>query len=718
MIHTEPPAYLNSSLPIRERVRDLIARMTLDEKISQMRNAASAIPRLPGPDGRGIPAYDYWSEALHGVARNGRATIFPQAIGMAATWDPELVHRVATAISDEGRAKYHAALRKNGETLIYQGLTFWSPNVNIFRDPRWGRGQETWGEDPFLTGAMGAAFVRGLQGDDSRYMKTAACAKHYAVHSGPEKDRHTFDAIVSRRDLYATYLPAFKQLVIEAQVEAVMGAYNRVLGEPCNASQLLLEDILRGEWGFEGHVVSDCGALTDIHNHHHTTQDGAESAALALTRGCDIGCDCVFYDHLQEALERGLVSENDIDRALERTLGTRFKLGMFDPDEMVPYASIPMSVVGSDQHRRLARETAAKSIVLLKNRNHILPIKDDIRSLCVVGPNAASIDVLLGNYNGISYTFSTLLEGIVRNAPEGIKLEYRQGCTLTTPTHNPVDWSIYEAANSDVTIACMGISPLLEGEEGDASLSDQNGDRANISLPANQVDYIKQMAAMGAKIVLVLTGGSPITLGELEDMVEAVVFVWYPGQEGGQAVADVLFGQAAPSGKLPITFPKSVDQLPPFENYDMAGRTYRYADWEPLYPFGFGLSYTQFAYSGLNLNQNTIQAGEPLCASLSVTNIGDRDAEEVAQVYVSDLEASVIVPLHSLVAFQRVALHPGESRVLTFTITPDMMKLFDDDGQQKLEPGAFRLTIGGCSPGQRGLDLGAPAPVSAEFIVL
>lgn len=705
------PSYLDPTLPMTERIQDLLSRMTLQEKISQMRNAASAIPRL------GIPAYDFWSEGLHGVARNGRATVFPQAIGMAATWDPDLVHKIGDAISDEARAKHHEAMRKYGQSLIYQGLTFWSPNVNIFRDPRWGRGQETWGEDPFLTGEMGAAFVRGMQGDDPKYMKTAACAKHYAVHSGPEKDRHTFNAIVTRRDLYATYLPAFKKLVQEARVEAVMGAYNRTLDEPCNASKLLLDDILRGEWGFDGHVVSDCGALSDIHHTHHYTQNGAESAALALHRGCDIGCDCVYYDHMQEALDQGLVTEADIDRALSRTLATRFKLGMFDPAEMVPYASIPMSVVGCERHRQLAYEAAVKSVVLLKNRNNILPISDNVRTLAVVGPNAGNVDVLLGNYNGMNDSLTTLIEGITSRAPEGIKIEYRQGCTLTAAGNNPVDWSVHGAASSDLTIACMGISPLLEGEEGDASLSDENGDRRDITLPAVQVEYVKKMVIAGAKVVLVLTAGSPIALGELADMVEAIVYVWYPGQEGGKAVADVLFGNVAPSGKLPLTFPKSIDQLPPFEDYNMAGHTYRYAKWEPLFPFGFGLSYTQFAYSNLALAKKDIHAGDSLSVTVNVTNTGQVDADEVVQVYLTDLETSVEAPITNLVAFQRVSLAAGECKEIDFTITPEMMMLFDDDGKQILEPGAFRLSIGGCSPSQRGAALGASEPAGVTFTV-
>jgi beta-glucosidase len=683
--------------------------MTLEEKISQMVYDAPAIERLD------VPEYNWWNECLHGVGRAGIATVFPQAIGLAATWDTDLVYRIAAAISDEARAKHHDALRK-GIHKQYFGLTFWSPNINIFRDPRWGRGQETWGEDPFLTGEMGAAFVRGLQGDHPKYMKAAACAKHYAVHSGPEKDRHTFNAVVSKRDLYATYLPAFKKLVTEAKVEAVMGAYNRLLGEPCCASKLLLVDILRGQWGFQGHVVSDCGALNDIHANHKVTQDAAESAALALKAGCDIDCGAT-YAYLGKAVERGLITEADIDRSLVRTLTTRFKLGMFDPPSEVPYASIPMRVVGCEAHRQLTYEAAVKSVVLLKNQDNILPIRDTARSIFVTGPCAANVDVLLGNYYGISDILTTLLEGIVRAVPEGVKVEYRPGCALTQPTACSLNWAVYEAASSDLTIACMGTSPLMEGEQGASILSAQDGDRSDITLPDVQVAYIKEIAAKGTKIVLVLTGGSPIALGELADLVQAVVFVWYPGQEGGKAVADVLFGQAAPSGKLPLTFPKSLDDLPSFEDYNMTGRTYRYSTAEPLYPFGFGLSYTQFAYSGLTLAKETVKAGEALPVRFTLTNTGQVEAEEVVQVYLSDLEASVPVPIHSLIGFQRVRLAPGESKSIEFTISPEMMMLFDDDGKQKLEPGQFRLTVGGCSPDVRGVAMGAPEPVSGVFAV-
>ncbi len=703
-------AYLDTSRSIPERVQDLLSRLTLPEKIGQMCHPAEAIPRL------NMPAYNFWGEALHGVARNGRATVFPQAIGMAATWDPALVQKIASAIGDEARAKYHEALRRNGSTGIYQGITMWSPNINIFRDPRWGRGQETWGEDPVLTGEMGAAFVRGLQGDHPKYLKAAACAKHFAVHSGPERLRHVFDAKVSPRDLNATYLPAFEKLVTEAHVEAVMGAYNRLNDEPCCGSQFLLVNTLRDNWDFQGHVVSDCGALADFHLHHRVTADVVESAALALKAGCDMSC-IGAYDHLGEAIERGLITEADIDRSLARTLATRFKLGMFDPPADVPYAAIPLSVVNSPAHRQLAYEAAVKSIVLLKNKDNILPINKKTRKVMLVGPNAASIDVLLGNYFGLNDTLTTLMQGIVARVPEGVGLEYRSACPLSQPSELK-DWSLVEAPNADITIACMGLSPLLEGEEGDASMSDAGGDRTEITLPPVQVEYLTKIAHNGAKVVLVLTGGSPIALGDIEDLMYAIVYVWYPGQEGGKAVADVLFGDIAPSGKLPLTFPQSVEQLPPFENYDMTGRTYRYATYEPLYPFGFGLSYTRFTYSDLRLDATTIHAGEALPLRVKLTNTGSVEAEEVAQIYISDLTASTAVPLCSLIGFQRVHLNPGDSATLSFTVTPDMMKLVNDAGQRILEPGEFRLTIGGCSPGRRSVTLGASEPVSAVFTVV
>ena len=709
----EKALYLDTSRPFTERVKDLVARLTLEEKVNLMIHPAQGIPRL------NIPGYNYWSEALHGVARNGRATVFPQAIGMAATWDKELIREIATAISDEARAKYHEALRRNGYTDQYQGLTFWSPNVNIFRDPRWGRGQETWGEDPFLTGELAAEYVRGMQGDHPKYLKTAACAKHYAVHSGPEKDRHTFNAIVTKRELYDTYLPAFKKLVVDARVELVMGAYNRVLDEPACASKLLLDEILRGEWNFEGHVVSDCGALADFHQHHHITEDAAESAALALQHGCDLGCEqgCDVFPEIPEAINRGLISETEVERSLERTLGTRFKLGMFDPPEEVPFTSISTDVIACQKHRELAYRAATELVVLLKNKNNILPIKPTTRKIFVTGPTATSLEVLMGNYYGFNNQMTTLLEGLTGRVPEGIGLEYTAGATLKHPRAIKETWAPMMAEMAEITIACVGLSSFLEGEEGESLLSSLNGDRDSITLPASQVDYIRELASHGVKIVLVVTGGSPIALGEIEDLVEAILFVWYPGMEGGKAVADVLFGDVSPAGKLPLTFPKSIDQLPPFDDYSMDGRTYRYMTEEPLYPFGFGLSYSTFEYLDLKLDRTEIAVGDDLGVSVTVRNSGDRTAPEVVQFYLSDLEALTVVPLSHLVGFERVALEPGESRALKFTLTPEMMSFFNEDGKLTLEPGEFRLEVGGCSPGVRGQELGAPAPVTAIFTV-
>jgi len=604
-ITTENAPYLDPSRSFVERVEDLVGRLTLEEKVNLMVHPSKGIPRL------GIPSYNYWSEALHGVARNGRATVFPQAIGLAATWDKELVREIATAISDEARAKYQEALRRNGYTDQYQGLTFWSPNVNIFRDPRWGRGQETWGEDPFFTGEMAAEYVRGMQGDDPKYLKTAACAKHFAVHSGPEKDRHIFNAIVTKRELYDTYLPAFRKLVVDARVESVMGAYNRVMGEPACASELLLEKILRGEWDFKGHVVSDCGALADFHMYHNVTQDAAESAALALRHGCDLGCEqgCDVFPTIPEAIQRGLISEADIDRSLERTLGTRFKLGMFDPAEDVPFTSTSTDVVACQEHRELAYRAAAESVVLLKNKDNILPIKPSTRKIFVTGPTAASLEVLLGNYYGFNERMITLLEGFAGRVPEGMGMEYTAGATMKHSREIENTWAPKMAQSSELTIACIGNSSFLEGEEGESLLSSINGDRDDISLPQSQVDYIKELASHDVKIVLVVTGGSPIALGEIEDLVEAILFVWYPGMEGGRAVADVLFGDVSPAGKLPITFPRSLDQLPPFDDYSMEERTYRYMSSEPLYPFGFGLSYSKFEYAELKLEKDQINTG-------------------------------------------------------------------------------------------------------------
>ena len=707
---SEELKYLDTSLPFTERVKDLIGRLTLDEKVGLMSHEAKGVSRL------NIPSYNYWSEALHGVARTGKATVFPQVIGMSASWDKELIREVATAISDEGRAKYHEALRRNGYTSQYQGLNYWTPNINIFRDPRWGRGQETWGEDPFLTGEMASEFVYGLQGDDPKYLKAAACAKHFAVHSGPEKDRHVFDAVVTKRELYDTYLPAFKKLVTEAKVEAVMGAYNRTLGEVCCASKLLLKDILRGEWKFKGHVVSDCFALADFHLHHKVTKDAVESAAMAIKGGCDLGCDHVFNE-IPEAIQRGLLTEADVDQALEHSLLMRFKLGMFDPQDQVPFSTISTDVVGCEKHRKLAYRAATESVVLLKNKNNILPIKPSTKKIFVTGPNATSMEVLLGNYYGFNDHMVTLLEGITGRIPEGMGMEYMAGAMLKYPREIKETWAVEMGQKSDFAIVCCGQSSFLEGEEGESLLSAQNGDRESISLPASQVDYIKELAVAGVKIVLVVTGGSPIALGDVEEFADAILFVWYPGMEGGHAVADVLFGDTSPSGKLTLTFPKSLEQLPAFDDYSMKGRTYRYMTDEPLYPFGFGLSYSKFEYADLKLEKTSVPAGESIPLTLKVRNTGSMDAAEVVQFYISDLKASTIVPLSHLVGFERMVLKQGEERNVEFTLTPEMMSFYNDDGKLTMEPGDFKLEVGSCSPGKRGQELGASKPVTTVFSI-
>jgi len=479
-------AYKNPSLPIGERIDALLAQLTLEEKCSLLRHDAPAIERL------GIPAYNWWNEALHGVGRSGLATVFPQAIGMAATFNAALVETVADAISSEARAKHHAAARR-GSRQQYQGLTFWTPNINIFRDPRWGRGQETWGEDPFLTGELGAAFVRGLQGNHPQYLKTAACAKHYAVHSGPEKDRHTFDARPPRKDFEETYLPAFKRLVDEG-VESVMGAYNRVYGEPCCGSELLLRKILRERWGFKGHVVSDCWAIRDFHTNHKVTASVEESAALALKNGCDLNCGSVYCDALLDAVNMGLCGEEDVDAALRNLLRTQFKLGLFDPEELVPHASIPLEVVNCPAHRELALAAAAESLVLLKNRDKALPVRPDDRYMLVVGPHAASVEALMGNYFGLGARMTTVLEGIATAAPPELRVEFRKGCLVDQPNPNDIDWSTFEASNADVVIAAMGIDGNIEGEEGDAIQSAHRGDRVDCGLPENQLAYLRKIA--------------------------------------------------------------------------------------------------------------------------------------------------------------------------------------------------------------------------------
>lgn len=696
----QPALYLDPAQPLEARVKDLIGRLTLDEKVHQMMHSSPAIPRL------NMPAYNWWSESLHGVARSGAATIFPQAIGLGATFDERLILEISTAISDEARAMYNAANAK-GYHQHYGGLTFWTPNINIFRDPRWGRGQETYGEDPYLTARLGVSFVRGLQGDNPNYLKVGACAKHFAVHSGPERLRHEFNALASPKDMRETYLPAFKALVTEAGVESVMCAYNSTNGEPCCANHFLLTDVLRKEWNFKGHVVSDCWALVDFYkNGHNVVKTQAEAVALAVKNGVNLNCGDE-YPALTEAVSKGLITEKEIDDALAVLLRTRFRLGMFDPKGRNPYDAITPDVINSAKHRALARTAARKSIVLLKN-NGVLPLRNDLSNYFVTGPNAASVDAMLGNYFGVNPDIVTVLEGLTAELKPGSQMQYRPGILLDRDNANTIDWTTPAAKACDATFVVMGITGLLEGEEGESVASPYFGDRLDYNIPKNQIDFLKKIKDGNKNpVIAIVTGGSPMNLTDVHEYADAILLVWYPGEEGGHAVADIVFGKTAPSGRLPITFPKSLEQLPAYEAYSMKGRTYRYMDAEPMYPFGFGLSYTTFAYSNIKLAAPKISKKETTSVEVTVTNTGKVEAEEVVQLYVTDIDATVPVPRYALKGMQRIALKPGATTTVRFAISPEMLELVDAKGERRLESGGFRISVGGSLPGSRSEALGA-----------
>ena len=705
-----------------ERIKEMISKMTLEEKVSQLLYDAPAV------ESAGIPAYNWWSECLHGVARAGLATVFPQAIALAATFDEDFIRKVAEAVSDEARAKYNEAIKKDNRNQYY-GLTFWTPNINIFRDPRWGRGQETYGEDPYLTGRIGLAFVKGLQGDDPEHLKTAACAKHYAVHSGPEKLRHVFDAVVSKKDLFETYLPAFK-LLAENGVEAVMGAYNRTLGEPCGGSFYLLKELLRDKWGFKGHVTSDCWAIQDFHLHHRVTNTPEESAALALNAGCDLNCGCM-YPYLTLACKKDLVKEETIDQSLTRLLRTRFKLGMFDPPEKDPYRNLGREIINCDKHRDLALEAARKSIVLLKNDAGLLPLDDSKKAILLLGPGAANILTNLGNYYGLSSRIVTILEGLtekIRNKA-AISFEYRQASLMYEPNHlsnvpfsseNPEEAApVYGLDKVDVIIAVYGLDGSMEGEEGDAIASDSNGDRDTIELPPWQLNFLRRLKKSGKKIVLVLTGGSPIAFPE--DIADAILFAWYPGEQGGTAVADIIFGDVNPSGKLPITFPASTNQLPPYDDYAMKGRTYRYMKETPLYPFGFGLSYTDFCFDSIELSGSKITKGASIKAKVKLTNTGKRDGETVVQFYISRDNAGEDEPLASLKGFRRVMVQAGKTIEVETELPSSAFETIDINGESVLLPGSYTVIAAEAAPLPASAPLavkkGAAKPVTVKIEV-
>ncbi|MCB2221003.1 MAG: glycoside hydrolase family 3 C-terminal domain-containing protein [Bacteroidetes bacterium] len=678
--------FQNLDLSIDERIDDLVSRLTVEEKASLMLYNSPAIERL------GIPEYNWWNECLHGVGRAGNATVFPQAIGMAATFDDELIFRVSSAISDEARAKHHAAVRM-GNREQYVGLSFWTPNINIFRDPRWGRGQETYGEDPYLTSRMGISFVKGLQGNDPKFLKASACAKHYVVHSGPEKTRHFFNAMPPERDFRETYLPGFEALVQEGHVEAVMCAYNRTYDKPCCGSEYLLNDILRNEWGFKGHIVSDCWALDDIWLRHKLVETRVEAAAMAAKAGVNLNCG-YLYQYLPQALDSGLITEKTLDSALIPLMRTRFKLGLFDPEDMNPYANISTDVINNEAHQKLAYETAAKSIVLLKNENHVLPLdKKTTKTILVAGPTAMDVNCLVGNYTGYSGHLTTILEGMVNRADPGAVVEYNQGVLF----HNDSLYQgFWQAGRADAVLLCLGINSLFEGEEGDAMMNPYGGDRLDIRLPENQLEFVKRirLKVKDKPLIAVITGGSAMAIPELDSIADAVLFAWYPGEAGGFAVADIIFGDVNPSGRLPVTFYKSVKDLPDFENYSMDGRTYRYFDGEPLYPFGYGLSYSRFEYS----NARAVQKDDKIDIQITVKNTGEFEGDEVVQLYARKKKPEFWRPIKQMVAFKRISLKKGESQTITIPVDPKQLQYWDVELQEyKLEPGNYELLIGSAS---------------------
>jgi beta-glucosidase len=698
------PAYLDTALPFDRRADDLVARMTLDEKISQMMDRAPAIARLQ------VPAYSWRNEALHGVAFAGLATVFPQAIAVAATWDSDLVQRMASAISDEARAKHHDALRRGNHDEFF-GLTLWSPNINLFRDPRWGRGQETYGEDPFLTGHLAASFVKGLQGTHPKYLKTVATVKHFAVHSGPEPDRHTFDAIVDERELHEDYLRHFETAVREGGAYSVMCAYNRVNGDPACSSDVLLRDVLRGAWQFGGYVVSDCGAIDDIYLRHRVVPTAAQAAAAAVKAGTDLECGGT-YAALIDAVRQGLVSEAQIDTSLRRLFTARMKLGMFDPPSMVRYAQIPLSNVDSAEHRALAIQVARESIVLLKNDREVLPLRRDIGTLAVIGPNADDSQMLLGNYNGLPSDPITPLRGIRESVSGATKVLYAPGSSLAEglPMSEQLTVEALDAVRqADAVVLCLGLTPQLEGEEMPVNIPGfRGGDRTAIELPSPQQQLLERVVATGKPTVLVLLNGSALAVDWAQQHVPAIVEAWYPGQAAGTAIADVLFGAYNPGGRLPVTFYRSTADLPQFEDYRMDGRTYRYFSRAPLYPFGYGLSYTTFRYEWLRTSSAAIRVNGEITVSVDVRNSGTRGGEEVVQLYVQHLDSKVPRPRIELRGYRRITLRPGERRTVAFTVRGEDLAYWDTRAHLWVtEPDRVRFRVGASSADLR-LDVSVP----------
>lgn len=711
----------------REMAEELVNKMTVEEMATQLRFDSPAIPRL------GIPAYNWWNEALHGVARAGTATVFPQAIGLAAIFDDEFLKKIADVIATEARAKYNEQ-SKYEDRDIYKGITMWSPNVNIFRDPRWGRGHETYGEDPYLTSRLGVAFIEGLQGDGP-YLKTAACAKHFAVHSGPEAIRHSFDAKASKKDMEETYLPAFKVAVEEAHVASVMGAYNRTNGEPCCGSKTLLKDILRDKWQFDGHVVSDCWAIRDFHTNHMVTNTAAESAALALKNGCDLNCGNVYL-HLLVALQEGLITDEDIKQAAIRMYTTKMQLGMFADD--CEYDKIGYEVNDCKEHRDLSLLASEKSMVLLKN-DGILPLdKTKLNKIGIIGPTADSKIVLEGNYNGTASEYITNIEGIRKVAGDDIRILFSEGSHLykekVQDLGMPAD-RISEAktvaAHSDVVIMCLGLDSTIEGEEGDTGNSFAAGDKTNLFLPETQQKLLEAVIEVGTPTILVLNSGSALDVSYADDRCNAIVQSWYSGEYGGLALAKLLFGECSPSGKLPVTFYYDNGNIPDFEDYSMANRTYRYMKDEALYPFGYGLSYSEFDYKDFVIT-GCEDDGTVNC-KVTVTNTGKYDADEIIQLYVSnqieekvnnglnkDYEASIDInnqPKYSLCGFKRVSLKSGESKTVDVTIAPLAFTTVLEDGSRVKLSGQYVLYAGGQQPDARSTALTGKTCLKQEVTI-
>jgi beta-glucosidase len=708
--------YMDPAQPVDARVDDLIHRMTLEQKASQLINQSRAIPELQ------VPAYDWWSEALHGVARAGTATVFPEPIGLAATFDDALIHDMAVAISTEGRAK-HDQWVKAGHREIYQGLDFWSPNINIFRDPRWGRGQETYGEDPFLTGRMGVAFITGMQGDDPKYYRVIATAKHFAVHSGPETTRHTVDVSASKHDMEDMYLPAFRAAITEGKAGSVMCAYNRLNGEPACASKFLLGDTLRGAWKFNGYVVSDCDAVVDIFQGHHYAKSQAEAAADAIKMGMDNECadyvtivkDIHDYQPYLDAVKQGLLTEADIDVTLKRLFTARMRLGMFDPPNMVPYANTPESEIDSAAHDALALKTAQESMVLLKN-DGVLPLAAGVKKILVVGPLADSAEVLYGNYNGIPTHPVTALAGIKKQFPQA-KVTFQPGTAFLSEKAvpgNPLVDAVKAASKTDVIVAVVGINSKLEGEEMKVEVPGfHGGDRTTLNLPEDETALLGALKATGKPLVVVLMNGSALAVNWANENANAILDAWYPGQNGGTAIAQTLAGENNPAGRLPVTFYKGIEQLPEFDDYAVKNRTYRYFTGEPLYPFGYGLSYSTFAYSGMKLSNTSLSAGDPLDVEVDVKNTGSRDGDEVAQVYItfSNLPGA---PLRALRGFKRVHLKAGETQHVKLTLGPRDLSYVNEAGDRLVSAGDYVITVGGGQPQTSAAKAEAHLAISGE----